>query len=119
MGLFCLPLLSTAQISAKYARNIDIERYGNKALEFEFRSNGEVKKCTYKRDNYERIKDWNATCTYGHYTITQSDSRISRITIIWSNGRQEKYYIDYRNSHYTTLHTDYNSNVGKGYKEVL
>ena len=82
-------------ITATYAYEEDIERYGGDVWVISFTSNGRVVKCNYKRDNYRRVIDWNASYDYGSYMVTDSNSSRTRIDITWSNGRTENCTIKY------------------------
>lgn len=89
-------------ISAIFGNANNINRLGGKdnAWQIKFCSDGTIVKHGWREaGGLHRKVDGSDTYEYGRYVITKSTSSRKDITIIWSNGREEKCYITYYSSY--------------------
>ena len=88
-------------ISATFGNANDINRLGGKdnAWQIKFCSDGTIKKHGWREaGGLHKKVDGSDTYDNGRYVITNSTSSRKDITIIWSNGREEKCHITYYSS---------------------
>ena len=87
----------TRTISADFGWQKNVQQLGyEEAVQFRFRSNGTIQRHYWNYDSSLNKKSGTDKYDNGTYVIMDSSSKYTtKITITWSNGRQQKCYIDY------------------------
>lgn len=95
-------------ISADFGWQKNVQQLGyEEAVQFRFRSDGTIWRHYWDHDS-SLNKKRGATDRYdsGTYVITDSSSSRIKITITWSNGKQQSCYIVYNRSASAEFHFD-------------
>ena len=86
----------TRTISADFGWQKNVRQLGyDEAVQFRFSSNGTVWRHYWNHDSSLNKKNGTDRYDSGTYVITNDSPYYAKITITWSNGRQQKCSIDY------------------------